>query len=71
MSVTLLCDCGREIPANDEQSVKLGECFRCRIQGVGFSFRGGGGYGRENFHERTNAEFLRENDGPGTIAAPR
>lgn len=68
--VETICDCGRRIPANDEQSLKVGECFRCRIEGVGFSFRGGGGYGRKQFHEMTNTEFLRENDGPGTVARP-
>jgi hypothetical protein len=39
--------------------------------GVGITFRGGGGYGRKNFNERTNAEFIRENDGPGTVPNPR
>ena len=38
-------------------------CFRCRVKTVGFSFVGGGGYTRESFHERTTAEFLRENVG--------
>lgn len=32
------------------------ECFRCRVQSVGFHFRGGGGYTREAFHEHTIAE---------------
>jgi hypothetical protein len=51
---------------------KFGECFACRVKGgVLFGFRGGGGYGREMFHSQTNAEFLRENDGPGTIPAKR
>ena len=35
-------------------------CFGCHIKGVGFSFVGGGGYGRKNFHERTTAEVVRE-----------
>lgn len=39
------------------------ECFRCRIRGVGFTFRGGGGYTRESFRERTNTEFLNEHVG--------
>lgn len=29
------------------------ECFRCRVQTVGFQFRGGGGYTRQMFHEHT------------------
>ena len=39
------------------------ECFRCRVSSVGFSFRGGGGYTREAFRERTNTEFLNEHVG--------
>jgi hypothetical protein len=38
-------------------------CFRCRVSSVGFSFVGGGGYGRANFVERTNQEYLNENVG--------
>ena len=38
-------------------------CFRCRVSSVGFTFTGGGGYGRANFNERTNAEYLNENVG--------
>jgi hypothetical protein len=40
------------------------ECFRCRVGSVGFTFRGGGHmYGRHNFAERTNAEFVAEHIG--------
>jgi hypothetical protein len=39
------------------------ECFRCRVLGVGFTFRGGGGYTRESFRDRTNTEFLNEHVG--------
>jgi len=39
------------------------ECFRCRILGVGFTFRGGGGYGREAFSRGTNTEWLNEHVG--------
>jgi hypothetical protein len=38
------CTCGRE------------ECFRCRIQSVGFTFRGGGTYGQRSFNDMTLAE---------------
>ena len=31
-------------------------CFLCRVGSVGFSFRGGGSYGRESFHNYTNTE---------------
>lgn len=40
------------------------ECFRCRVASVGFTFRGGGHmYGRHNFAERTNAEYVAEHIG--------
>lgn len=47
-------DCGR--PCQDERP----HCFRCRVSGVSFTFAGGGGYGRKNFHDRTTAEFERD-----------
>jgi hypothetical protein len=69
MDTILSCDCGRPIAPNDQNSLLHGACFKCRIQNVGITFRGGGGYGKAQFHESTNAEFLRENDGPGTSSA--
>lgn len=36
------------------------ECFRCRVQSVGFHFHGGGGYTREAFHSRTISELKTE-----------
>ena len=33
-----------------------GICFLCRVSSVGFSFRGGGGYTRQSFHDSTIAE---------------
>lgn len=39
-------------------------CFRCRVSSVGFSWHGGGfNFGRKNFSERTNAEFVNEHVG--------
>lgn len=39
-------------------------CYRCRVASVGFNWHGGGfGYGRHNFHDRTNAEFVAEHVG--------
>lgn len=70
MDTSLACDCGRPIADNDQNSLKWGMCFKCRHlngQELSLNFRGGGGYGQEAFHSGTNAEFLRENDGPGTI----
>jgi len=31
-------------------------CFLCRVGSVGFSFRGGGGYTKQSFHDSTIAE---------------
>ena len=33
-----------------------GICFLCRVGSVGFSFRGGGGYTRQSFHDSTISE---------------
>ncbi len=54
----MTCACGKETePGKDE-------CFRCRVASVGFGFRGGGFlYGRGNFSERTNAEYINEHVG--------
>ena len=53
----MTCQCGKDVEPG------RGECFRCRVSTVGFSFAGGGGYGRSNFTERTNAEWLNEHVG--------
>lgn len=44
------CKCGKKAEEGRD------ECFLCRVSGVAFTFRGGGGYGREAFHNMTNAE---------------
>lgn len=69
MTTLTKCDCGKTIQPEDENSLHYGACFKCRIQGVGITFRGGGGYGREQFNAATNAEILRGCDGPGTESA--
>ena len=46
----IFCSCGKEAEAGRY------ECFRCRVATVGFSFRGGGGYTRQSFHDNTIAE---------------
>lgn len=39
-------------------------CFRCRVASVGFAWHGGGFmFGRNNFSDRTNAEFVAEHVG--------
>ena len=53
----MTCRCGKEAEQGGD------ECFRCRVSTVGFSFVGGGGYGREAFHERTTNEFINEHVG--------
>jgi hypothetical protein len=66
----IFCRCSKEAEPGSDM------CFRCRVSSVGFTFRGGGQmYGRHNFAERTNAEYLAEHVGDvkqglkdGTIA---
>jgi hypothetical protein len=58
------CACGKEAEPGSET------CFRCRVATVGFGFRGGGlMYGRKNFSERTNAEYIAEHIGDTSGAA--
>jgi hypothetical protein len=47
------------------------ECFRCRVLSVGFTYVGGGGYGRSTFHARTTQEYINENVPEGAIPAER
>ena len=50
------CACGKQAePGKDE-------CFRCRVSGVGFTFRGGALVGRAGWH-KTRGEHLREHLG--------
>jgi hypothetical protein len=54
----MLCsDCG-EKPAQEGRST----CFRCRVSGVGFSFRGGAVIGRKGWNT-TKTEWLSEHIG--------
>ena len=56
----MICtSCGRK-PAEADRDT----CFRCRVATVGFGWRGGGHlYGRANFAERTNREWIAEHVG--------
>lgn len=36
------------------------ERFREKLRSLSFHWRGGGGYTKQDFHDRTNAEFVRE-----------
>lgn len=51
-------ECGGRARQQDVE--QHGCCFRCKIGGLSFQFVGGGGYGRQNFHDRTTAEVQRE-----------
>jgi hypothetical protein len=42
-------------------------CFRHRVIGIGFTYVGGGGYGREAFHNGSLAEAIREADQPDSV----
>jgi hypothetical protein len=59
------CRCGKPVEAGHD------ECFLCRVRSVGFSFVGGGGYGRETFAARTNQEFINENVPDGAVPVER
>ena len=43
-----------------------GECFRCHVRGIGFTFTGGAFYGKDAFHT-TNAEAVAEHLGADNI----
>ena len=54
----MICtDCG-EKPAQEGRTT----CFRCRVSGVGFSFRGGAIVGRKGWNT-TKSEWLQEHVG--------
>jgi len=54
--------CGTDLaPIRDD-----GECFRCHLQGIGFAFAGGGGYGRHNWNT-THREFIDQHVGVDNI----
>ena len=39
-------------------------CFHHKVKGIGFTFAGGGRYGRKQFNDATIGERLRETLGP-------
>jgi hypothetical protein len=52
---------------NDLTPIRVdGQCFRCHVRGIGFTYRGGGGDGRQNWG-RTEREFIREHVGEDNI----
>lgn len=58
MTKVIECPCGVTEEVDDD--VLRTECFKHHVQGVTFNWVGGGGYGRESFHESTIAEQQRE-----------
>lgn len=50
------CACGKQVERGRD------ECFRCRVSGIGFAFRGGAREGRGSWHG-TKGEWLRRNLG--------
>jgi hypothetical protein len=54
-------DCSRTYEAETEKSGFHAFCFKCKISsGLYVCWVGGGGYGRDNFTSRTNADVIRE-----------
>jgi hypothetical protein len=47
---------------DDQRSLEEIEAFKEKIRSIGFTYKGGGGYGRENFSARTNAEVCRQTE---------
>ena len=56
----MLCpECERRRIANGHTT-----CYPCHLRGIGFTYRGGGhNWGRQNFKDRTNAEWVNEHVG--------
>jgi hypothetical protein len=46
----------RECLVRTEETPGAEICFHCRVASVGFTFSGGGSYGRSRFNEMTIAE---------------
>jgi hypothetical protein len=63
-SSTACVTCGR----TDTPIRVDGECFRCHVRGIAFTFTGGAFYGRERFHT-TEREYLEQHVGSSRIAA--
>jgi hypothetical protein len=41
----------------DRFTAPFSQCFKCRIQNLGFSFENGGREGKQMFHDQTNLEY--------------
>lgn len=58
-SDTKTCSCGREFtPAQSTGDV----CFRCKLDGINFGFRGVSGPGRQKFHDETIRSYIERSD---------
>lgn len=57
---TISCrNCGCEFDSDSDET-RCKPCFKAHLQGLKFGFTGGGGYGREAFHDGTVREKQRE-----------
>jgi hypothetical protein len=55
-------ECGTE-----RSDLRDGVCFRCRVRSVGFTWRGGGQYGRATFNDYTLGEMHRMQVGDAVV----
>lgn len=53
------CECGKEF-TEEQSSGDL--CFKCKVDGVRFSFRGVAGWGREQFNKHTVRSYVADAD---------
>jgi hypothetical protein len=48
-----------------------GECFACHVKGIGFTWVGGEGYGRQAFHDMTYREAIEQHKPKNMETEPR
>lgn len=58
-TATKTCQCGRTFSDADSHG---DTCFKCKIQGIRFTFRGATGSTRKSFHDTTIKEAIAESD---------
>lgn len=66
-----VCECGRRFTQRESLGVW---CYPCKLSGLSFAWRGGGGHTKEDFHNTTNKEvadgIVREAKQNGYDVAP-
>lgn len=56
---TKTCECGETFT----QAQSSGDvCFKCKISGIRFAFRGATGHGRKHFHDTTMREAVEQSN---------